>query len=341
LYRYVAEGTVAGEDELLGRFRREDPNRAVETLCRSLAGKNRQLSQQLDEYGKLARQLKQRDKALAVAEAKAAAVATRGGAGGAGGGAGGGGAGGVLSGGGDGGGGAGGSGGGGGGGGGGSGSQHGAGEVGDGLGAVARVGGRAGRGRGAWGYGEDDAWEHRRSGGGAGADAGAAGASRPSSSSRGGGGGGSEGLPYGQKARGVGGGGSGGGTGGPLSRGGRVGGGDPALRSGAAAGTDNNVARGGDGGVGGVEGKMERASKKRPTERRPVVSGEDLLDDILNGIESEAGPSSVGLYKLNPVGPYLDSAWFQPLNLSCEKLVSKLVSNSTCTTTPRQLHSVR
>jgi hypothetical protein len=31
----------------------------------------------------------------------------------------------------------------------------------------------------------------------------------------------------------------------------------------------------------------------------------------------------VGLYKLNPVDPSLESAWFQPTNLSSEKLVSK------------------
>jgi hypothetical protein len=30
----------------------------------------------------------------------------------------------------------------------------------------------------------------------------------------------------------------------------------------------------------------------------------------------------VGLYKLNPVDPYHESAWFQPLNLKCDILVS-------------------
>ena len=40
------------------RFRREDPRHAVETLCRSLAGKNRQLARQIDEYGKLVRRVK-------------------------------------------------------------------------------------------------------------------------------------------------------------------------------------------------------------------------------------------------------------------------------------------
>jgi hypothetical protein len=34
--------------------------------------------------------------------------------------------------------------------------------------------------------------------------------------------------------------------------------------------------------------------------------------------------TSVGLYKLNPVDPQLDSAWFQPSSLSSEKLASKL-----------------
>jgi hypothetical protein len=42
----------------------------------------------------------------------------------------------------------------------------------------------------------------------------------------------------------------------------------------------------------------------------------------------------VGLYNLNPVDPQLESAWFQPLNLKCDILVSKICfSNSTCTTT--------
>jgi hypothetical protein len=46
----------------------------------------------------------------------------------------------------------------------------------------------------------------------------------------------------------------------------------------------------------------------------------------------------VGLYKLNSVYPIeLESAWFQPLNLKGDFLVSKmLLSNSTCTATPRR-----
>ena len=47
------------EAELLARCRREEPRSAVETLCRSLAGKNRQLARQIDEYGKLVRRVKQ------------------------------------------------------------------------------------------------------------------------------------------------------------------------------------------------------------------------------------------------------------------------------------------
>jgi hypothetical protein len=41
--------------------------------------------------------------------------------------------------------------------------------------------------------------------------------------------------------------------------------------------------------------------------------------------------------RLNPVDPQLESAWFQPLNLPIENLVSKfaLLSNSTRTATPR------
>ena len=34
--------------------------------------------------------------------------------------------------------------------------------------------------------------------------------------------------------------------------------------------------------------------------------------------------AAVGLYKLNPEDPELESAWFQPFNLSSEKLVSTL-----------------
>ena len=139
LERDIAEGKVTGEDELLVRFRREDPSHAVETLCRSLAGKNRQLSQQQEEYLKLARLLKQRDKSLAFAEARAAAVATvqdhpgssgpsgitvnkdRG-----------------------------------------EGTTEGPKTLGSSERGMARVGGRAGRGKGAWGCDEEDAWEGQR-----------------------------------------------------------------------------------------------------------------------------------------------------------------------------------
>lgn len=73
LERDLAEGRVAGEDDLIRRFRGEvaaDPRRAVETLCRSLAGKNRQLHQQVEEYNKLARRLREKERALAAAEAR-------------------------------------------------------------------------------------------------------------------------------------------------------------------------------------------------------------------------------------------------------------------------------
>jgi hypothetical protein len=33
--------------------------------------------------------------------------------------------------------------------------------------------------------------------------------------------------------------------------------------------------------------------------------------------------SKVGLYKLNAVDPWLESAWFQPLNLKCDFLAFK------------------
>ena len=62
---------VVGEEDLIRRFRGEvaaDPRRAVETLCRSLAGKNRQLHQQVEEYNKLATRLREKERALAAAE---------------------------------------------------------------------------------------------------------------------------------------------------------------------------------------------------------------------------------------------------------------------------------
>ena len=64
LERDLAEGSVVGEEDLIRRFRGEvaaDPRRAVETLCRSLAGKNRQLHQQVEEYNKLATRLREKN----------------------------------------------------------------------------------------------------------------------------------------------------------------------------------------------------------------------------------------------------------------------------------------
>jgi hypothetical protein len=44
----------------------------------------------------------------------------------------------------------------------------------------------------------------------------------------------------------------------------------------------------------------------------------------------------VGRYKSNAVDPQLESAWFQPLNLSSESCFKNLLSNSTyCNATPR------
>jgi hypothetical protein len=43
----------------------------------------------------------------------------------------------------------------------------------------------------------------------------------------------------------------------------------------------------------------------------------------LRDFEKKEHTLKVGLYKLNPVYPQLESAWFQPLNLSSEKPVSK------------------
>ena len=77
LERDLAEGRVVGEEDLIRRFRGEvaaDPRRAVETLCRSLAGKNRQLHQQVEEYNKLATRLREKERALAAAEVAATAA---------------------------------------------------------------------------------------------------------------------------------------------------------------------------------------------------------------------------------------------------------------------------
>jgi len=64
LERDLNEGVSMAEAELLARFRREEPRSAVETLCRSLAGKNRQLARQIDEYGKLVRRVKQLERGV-------------------------------------------------------------------------------------------------------------------------------------------------------------------------------------------------------------------------------------------------------------------------------------
>jgi chemotaxis protein histidine kinase CheA len=68
----------------------------------------------------------------------------------------------------------------------------------------------------------------------------------------------------------------------------------------------------------------------------PLQRGRDRAREALRAAEARAavGP----LYKLNPLDPWLESAWFhQPLNLTCDILVSKLCfafTNSTCTATP-------
>jgi hypothetical protein len=60
------------------------------------------------------------------------------------------------------------------------------------------------------------------------------------------------------------------------------------------------MARGGEGGGGGV-GRQGVARAARGGRRPAAV---------------------VGLYKLNSVDPELESAWFQPLNLKCDILLS-------------------
>jgi hypothetical protein len=67
------DGSSLGEAELKKRFGEGsglDPRVAVETLCRALAGKNRQLHVQLEEYAKVTKNLRAKEKALRSAEAR-------------------------------------------------------------------------------------------------------------------------------------------------------------------------------------------------------------------------------------------------------------------------------
>ena len=71
------DGSSLGEAELKKRFGEGsglDPRVAVETLCRALAGKNRQLHVQLEEYAKVTKNLRAKEKALRSAEARNAAL---------------------------------------------------------------------------------------------------------------------------------------------------------------------------------------------------------------------------------------------------------------------------
>ena len=71
------DGSSLGEAELKKRFGEGsglDPRVAVETLCRALAGKNRQLHVQLEEYAKVTRNLRAKEKALRSAEARNASL---------------------------------------------------------------------------------------------------------------------------------------------------------------------------------------------------------------------------------------------------------------------------
>jgi len=71
------DGSSLGEAELKKRFGEGsglDPRVAVETLCRALAGKNRQLHAQLEEYAKLTKSLRAAERARKSAEARAASV---------------------------------------------------------------------------------------------------------------------------------------------------------------------------------------------------------------------------------------------------------------------------
>jgi hypothetical protein len=91
---------------------------------------------------------------------------------------------------------------------------------------------------------------------------------------------------------------------------------------------DEVVAVDESGGSGGGGGTSSRS--------RPTLTGGELLSRAAavaaalraagvagGGGGGGGGGPVVGLYKLNPDYPQLESAWFQPLNLSSEKLVSK------------------
>ena len=74
------DGSARGEAELVRRFGEGsglDPRVAVETLCRALASKNRQLHVQLEEYAKVTKNLRAKEKALRSAEARMSHIKTR------------------------------------------------------------------------------------------------------------------------------------------------------------------------------------------------------------------------------------------------------------------------
>jgi hypothetical protein len=128
-----------------------------------------------------------------------------------------------------------------------------------------------------------------------------------------------EGEPIGWSVTEGKGGGNGGGGGGTGGGGGGSGGG--------SGGNGGNG--GGGGGSGGGGGR--RASAGNTTDggvTAPLLAEEaprrDSSPAAAPGSPSTSGETEVGRCKLNPVDPQLESAWFQPLNLSSEKLVSKL-----------------
>ena len=70
-------GAALGAAELASKFGEGsglDPRVAVETLCRALAGKNRQMYAQMEEYSKLTKSLRAAERARKSAEARAASV---------------------------------------------------------------------------------------------------------------------------------------------------------------------------------------------------------------------------------------------------------------------------
>jgi hypothetical protein len=68
-------------------------------------------------------------------------------------------------------------------------------------------------------------------------------------------------------------------------------------------------------------------AKQMPFLREACVRYEDLAEvDKITAVGAQVDEVKAGLYKLHPVYPELESAWFQPLNLSSDLLVAWFLS---------------